>query len=324
MNKEVVKNNIKELTSSNFFYETYCKYAEDIENKEDVSAKVFNSILISCQLIENIEDAKSLGIDLIETENYENNGIFTFFGNPDRILPLLVSKYTKDTEEELLERLKHGFAVHFTTLNIIELIKEDGVFSSKNKMFSKEDEKLIYNAETIQLANKPDSYNTGKILHKGFGFGDGISMSSQTNAYWMNHTPESLSFLFGGCVYTRDKVKAFEHVKESIDTLNPDLQQQIIDRLNNIWDRLIGDNRSIGAILVDRDGLEYETATYWSYEPPKVEEIRPYNNGSFNDLISTENDRVRQDIGIEHLTFLEIPSISMLEEYRLNNKKNIV
>lgn len=318
MNKEIIKNNIKELASGNFFYETYCQFANENENNEVVSAHIFNAILISCQLVEDIEIAKKVIIDLLRTENYSTDGVFYFFNNPERILSIIISKYTKISDEEILERLKHGYAVHFTTPNIMNIIKEQGVFKCTNKMFSKSDEQLIELAQNIQLSNKPDSYSTGKILSKGFGFGEGISISSQTVAFWMNHTPESLSFLFGGNVYTRNKIKAFEFVREAIDTLDENLKQQILETLNTIWDRLIGDNLSLGAILVDRDGIEYEKVTYWSYNPPRVEEIRPYKD-DLNDLISTENDRIHQDIDVKYLDFIEVPSISMLEEYRLNN-----
>ena len=344
MNKQIIKNNIKELVSGNFFYDTYCKYSDNNENKEVVSALIFNAIMISCQLIENIDNAKALVLDLLENNIYSSDGVY--YCSEEWLLSL-VSKYTSETYEQLLDRLKHGYAVHFTTPNIMNIIKEEGVFSCTNKMFSKSDEELIQKAQNIQLSNKPNAYNTGEFLSKGFGFGQGISMSAQTVAYWMNHTRESLSFLFGGNVYTRDKIKAFEFVKNAIDTLDENLKQQVIITLNNIWDRLIGDTLSLGAILIDRDSInnkynwnmyrkikngesvstediiEYEKVTYWSYNPPKVEEIRPYNY-SFDDLMITENDRVKQDISIEYLEFIEVPSITMLEEYKQNNKNNTI
>ena len=142
-------------------------------------------------------------------------------------------------------------------------------------------------------------------------------MSSQTNGYWMNHTPESLSFLFGGHVYNRNKKDAFLFLLGATNTLDFEFQKKLLIELNKIWDSLIGGDKNLGAILIDRDGIEYKKVIHWNYNPPKTEEIRPYRY-DLSDIIFNENSRIYNDIGIEYLTFLKVPSVSMLEEYRMN------
>lgn len=313
-NKQNVVNNIQKMINENF-YELYAKYASDNLNKENLSALIFNSILLASQLLDDEDLIKNLVIDFIEENIYSSDGNISFFDNPDYELPKMLSKHSNITYSEILERLKHGFAVHFTTPNIMKIIKENKSLSSTNQLYSRETEELFRTAYEIQSKNTNNVYNG---LMTGFGTGKGISMSSQTNGYWMNHTPESLSFLFGGRVYTRDKEAAFDYISSVINTLDIELQNKLLKELNEIWDKFVGEDRYLGAILIDRDGIEYEKVTYWSENPPRVEEQRPYKH-NLMDITSNENSRVNTDINIEYLSFIKVPSIPMLEEYRINN-----
>ena len=319
VNKKHTIKNIEKIISEDFC-ELYTKYATEDLDKEKLSALIFNSVLIACQLLGDEESIKGLIEDFIEKNIRSYDGYLSFYNNPDLFLMEMLSKYSDISYNEVLERLRHGYAVHFTTPKIMEIIKEKEVLSSSNQMFTKEVEELIEEAKKNQYSNTGDVL---KCLSTGFGFGQGISMSSQTNGYWMNHTPESLSFLFGGHVYTRDKEAAILHVLEATSSLDFEFQKKILIELNKIWDRLIGEDKNLGAILIDRDGIEYEKVTHWNYDPPKIEEIRPYRY-DLNDIISNENSKVYNDINIEYLAFLKVPSIVMLEEYRMNkiNTKN--
>jgi len=319
INKKNVIKNIEKIICEDF-YELYTKYAVEDLDKEKLSALIFNSILISCQLLEDEESIKGLIEDFIEKNVGAYDEYLLFDNNPDLVLMEMISKYSNISYDEVLHRLRHGFAVHFTTPKIMKIIKENKLLSSNNQMFSKEVEELINEAKKIQYSKTGDVFN---CLSTGFGFGQGISMSSQTNGYWMNHTPESLSFLFGGHVYTRNKKAALLFILKATSSLDFSLQNKVLVELNKIWDRLIGEDRNLGAILIDRDGIEYEKVTHWNYDPPKIEEIRPYRYDLI-DIVSNENSRVYSDIGIEYLTFLDVPSISMLEEYRIDkiNTKN--
>lgn len=313
-NKPRTVENIQKMINENF-YELYTKYTTDDSDKEKVSALIFNSILLACQLLDEEETIKGLVIDFIEKNINSPDEYIVFNHAPDIVLPQMIAKYSNITYDEILNRLRHGFAVHFTTPNIMAIIKENKVLSCNNKLFSEETEELFRTAYKLQTANTNNIYNA---LTMGFGTGRGISMSSQTNGYWMYHTPESLSFLFGGRVYRRDKKDAFSHVLGAINTLDFDLQKKLVRELNEIWDKFIGEDKHVGAILIDRDGIEYEKVTYWNENPPRIEEVRPYRY-DLGDIISNENSKVYTDINGEYLTFIKIPSISMLEEYRINN-----
>ena len=301
INKKNVIKNIEKFIDDEFA-ELYAEYiTEEIDN-EKLSALIFNSILISCQILDDEESIKGLIVDFIEKNINSKKDYLLFNNNPDLFLMEMISRYSNISHDEVLERLRHGYAVHFTTPKIMEIIKEQKVLSSNNQMFSKEVEELIDKVKTTQYLNTGDAFN---CLSSGFGFGKGISMSSQTNGYWMNHTPESLSFLFGSHVYTRNKKEAFKYILGAINTLDFEYQKKILIKLNKIWDRLIGDDKNLGAILIDRDGIEYEKVTYWDYDPPKTEEIRPYRY-DLMDIISNENSRIYTDIDIEHLTFFNV------------------
>lgn len=307
VDKKNVVNNIKTLLGD-FFYEMYAQYKTDGVDGEKLSARIFNAILISCQILDDLDSARDFASELIE-KNREDT--ISFYNNPDFVLPRLVSKYSDISPEEIKERLKHGFAVHFTTPNIAKKIENSGVLSSNNRLFPREIEELIYKAGKIQSSlGNPQSG-----LSLGFGVGRGISVSSQTCGFWMYHTPESLAFLFGGFASKRDKEGAIEYVNKGMSTLDDDLRSRILIELSKIWDDLIGEDKNVAAVLVDRDGIEYEIVTHWNNVPPLVEELRPFRL-SLMDIISSEDSRITNDISTDHLAFLTVPSIEMLDEYK--------
>ena len=83
---------------------------------------------------------------------------------------------------------------------------------------------VVENVKDLFTIEKMNGYNgIYHVLNGSINFSKGISMASQTNSFWMNHTPESLTFLFGGKLYTRNKAGAMQHVMEATSSL-PDEQ----------------------------------------------------------------------------------------------------
>ena len=141
-------------------------------------------------------------------------------------------------------------------------------------------------------------------------------MGAQTVDFWMNHTPESLTFLFGGKVFTRNKDGAMEYVEECISTLPEEQKKEMMNIMEEIWENVVGSDKSLGCVLIDRDSMEYETVTYWGETPPRVEEIRPYRNGTLDSFSAMEESRYERDIPVSGLRFVKVPSIFELEKYR--------
>lgn len=126
MNKEKVYRNIFEMINNGLFFEKYVEltcdisldglsgeaYEQTIDRLEDISAKIFNAILIGCQLFDDRER-------IIKFVN-----MFSSYLNSDCLMIFLPNFGI--TEEEALERLKHGFGVHFTTVRICNEIKKKG------------------------------------------------------------------------------------------------------------------------------------------------------------------------------------------------------
>lgn len=321
IDKEKMFSNIKELVEGEFYFSLYQRLFDgnELKNSEKNSAELFNVIFLMVQLEEDVEVIKKLVVSCFENGITFSYGMITtyFF---EHIIPQLLREhddyYLEDTRQRIIERLYHGWAVHFTTVPIMEKIQKDGYFSSSNSMFSVEEEKKILEASRKQIAMASEEEKAKCLyLTSGFGFAKGISMGAQTVPYWMNHTPESLSFLFGGNVYTRNKNGAMSHVKLCITHLSLQEQEEIMNILSDIWDRLIGKEPRLGAVLIDRDGLEYQTVTYWNEEPPRVEEVSPYYQGSFYSLSSSEDNRYSKDISCSALRFVKVPSVFMLEDY---------
>ena len=328
LEKNNIVKNIKCLVESNYFYDLYNKVLINddsaYELKEAASASVFNAILLTCQLVEDIDCAKKIIEEMLKGRFFSEKGTIDhtyFFENIYlNILQKYDSYYLEDGYKKMIERLYHGYAIHFTTNKISQMIHKKGYLLANSSMFSTEIEKKLLEASKYQMLHaSKEELDRGYFLSQGFGFSKGISMGAQTPAYWMNHTPESLSFLFGGFVYKRDKDGAMEHIKKSISSLKESKKIEILKIANGIWDNLIGNDMQLGAILIDRDVLEYNSVTYWNEMPPRVEEIRPYYQGTFQSAIVLEESRYYKDIPSSGLSFISVPSIMLLESYRKKN-----
>ncbi len=309
MDKELVYNNIQKMINDGVFLKKYCKLTEgvpyeeeNIKFLEETSANVFNSILIGCQLFDDEERIKAF-VDM-----------FSIYLDPSSLeysLPEFdISK------EEALERLKHGFGVHFTTKNICDEIKKSGSLSGygKNAMFTEEENMIIDAAAKEQIEKDPSSKETLNYLFKGWGTGVS-SYSSMTNGFWMYHTPESLSFLYGD-ISKRDKNVSMEHINKCVSALSDENKTKAIDTMSNIYDRLIGDEQEVGCILIDRDSFEYEVDYYYNTNPPTKVERRPYSN-SFNDLMNNDS-KITNDITVDKLKFVSVPTVKKLEQMKID------
>ena len=317
MNKNSIYNNICDMLQNGFYFEKYCEltqhitldglegifYTKAYEELKNISANIFNAILIACQLFDDrerqekfIEDFDS-GIDSFKLEFY-------------------LSEYDI-TKEEAIDRLKHGFGIHFTTPKIIEEINKVGYLSSygNNQMFTKEEDEIISKATRLQQQlNPPNKY----VQYLNRGFGTGVSSyGTQTNGFWMYNTPESLTFLFGN-ISKRNKEEAMQHVKRCITNLSEEDKLKTFETMSNIWDRLVGDEQEIGCILIDRDGMEYPIDYYYSTGKPVGVERRPFskNFSSLND----NNVKIPNDIETKYLRFITLPTIYKLEEEKKSNK----
>jgi hypothetical protein len=219
------------------------------------------------------------------------------------------------SDSELSNRLCHGYSVHFTSLAASNNIINTGYLSSNNAMFTKEEERLLLEAGKKQqsLATKEEK-NKLHYLIPGFGFGKGISKGAITVGYWMYHTPESLSFLFGGTIYRRDRDKSFEHLENCITHLDEEEKNEVRSIATNIWNKMVGEEKDVCAVLIDRDKLEYETVTYYE-SPLRVEQQRPFKNNEFGGFGSIEEGRYNKDIKVDALNFIRVPSIEKLNEY---------
>lgn len=349
MNKELVYSNIFNLINNGFFLEKYIELTtkvydddilmndldldgifdeigeqvdevsklendgnamEDVKHLEDIAAGVFNAIIIGCQLFEDQERIKKFV------------NMFSSFLDPyylEQCLPEFgISK------EEAINRLNHGFVVHFTTPKIGEAIQKMGrlVGSGKNAMFSQEEDKIINYAAAEQKKNNPTAEETLTYLFKGWGTGVS-SYGSTTNGFWMYHTPESLTFLFGD-ISKRDKDRAMRFVLERISSLDENDKKIVFETMSNIYDRLIGDEQNTCCILIDRDAFKYEVDYYYETGKPVAVERRPFST-SF-DALNSNDSLINGDIDANYLKFLKIPTIKELErqknEQLMNNNSS--
>ena len=309
MDKGIIYNNIFEMINDGFFLNKYVEMTKDIvldnpndENNvkqlENISAGIFNSILIGCQLFDDRGQIEKF-VDMFSTSL-----------NTDSLNFFLESEFGID-KNTALERLKHGFGVHFTTVKICNEIKNSGKLAGfgTNAMFTKEEDEIINEAVLEQKSNNPHAEENLNYLFRGWGTGVS-SYSSMTNGFWMYHTPESLSFLFGN-ISTRNKDRAMKFVLENISALGDDTKRKTFEVMSNIYDRLIGEEQEVGCILIDRDSLTYEVDYY--YETIAVER-RPYSK-NFNDLMSNDN-KITNDIDVNQLHFLTIPTVVELERQK--------
>lgn len=179
-------------------------------------------------------------------------------------------------------------------------------------MFTENEDLIIENASKEQRANDPSAAEKMNYLFKGWGTGVS-SYGSMTNRFWMYHTPESLSFLFGN-ISRRNKAEAMMCVSEKISALSEENKKTVFNTMSNIYDRLVGEEQEVGCVLIDRDAFEYEVDYYYNTGKPVAVERRPYSNG-FNSLMSSD-DKISNDIDMQYLKFLSIPTVLRLEKLK--------
>jgi len=325
VDKELVYENIYDLINNGFFLDKYIeltpqKNADDIlmdeldlekqyeetKSLENTAANIFNAIIIGCQLFDDKERIERF----VDMFSYHIDPYFLELCLPDFDI----------TKEEAINRLNHGFVVHFTTPKISEKIQETGklIGSGKNAMFTKEEDKIIKDAEIEQKKNNPTAETTLNYLFRGWGTGVS-SYGSTTNGFWMYHTPESLTFLFGD-ISKRDKKAAMSFVMERISSIAEEDKNKVIDTMSNIYDRLIGDEQNTCCILIDRDAFKYEVDYYYGSGTPVGVERRPFSSG-FNSIYSN-NSLIDSDIDVNYLRFLNIPTVKELERQKSNKLMN--
>ena len=323
MNKEIVYNNIINLINNGFFLDKYIELTDEYTNTnsitsnnidttidskflEDKAADIFNAIIVGCQLFDDIEIIKEF-VDM-----------FSNYLDPYYLENCLSS--FNISKEDAISRLNHGFAVHFTTPKIGEIIQNTGMLFGygKNAMFSSEEDNIIKYAENEQKKNNPTAEETLNYLFRGWGTGVS-SYGSTTNGFWMYHTPESLTFLFGD-ISKRDKNTAMNYVNERISSLDDKDKKIVLDTMSNIYDRLIGDEQSTCCILIDRDAFKYEVDYYYNTGTPVAVERRPFST-NFNALFSNDS-LINEDIDVKYLKFLKIPTIKELEKQKKDQMIN--
>lgn len=320
MNKDLVYDNICDMVNNGYFLNKYIELTSDyayteltdevVKYLEDVSSRIFNAIVIGCQLFDDEELInRFVNFSVYSLDEYS---IETFL------------RVNNIDEEVALDRLKHGFGLHFTTPKICEEIIKNGSLSGfgKNSMFTKEEDEIIKNASLEQQSKNPDSSNTMRYLFRGWGTGVS-SYGSITNGFWMYHTPESLSFLFGD-ISKRDKDSSMRYVLECISSLDEENKKITYDTMSKLWDRLVGDEQSVCCVLIDRDSFEYEVDYYYFNSTPSPVERRPFTHG-FNDIFNNDM-KISNDIDIKNLRFVKVPTIRQLEilkKQELDNSKHI-
>ncbi len=336
MNKELVYSNMLNLINNGFFLDKYIELTtkntvsidedldvdfdlleifdeqdngevitdvnEDEHYKylEDMAARIFNAIIIGCQLFDDEERIKKF-VDMF------SSGLTTY-GLEKCLSEFGISK------QEALQRLNHGFVVHFTTSKISEEIQKTGklVGAGKNAMFSETENKIIDYAASEQKKNNPTAEKELNFLFRGWGTGVS-SYGSITNGFWMYHTPESLTFLFGD-ISKRNKLDSMKFVSERISSLKDEDKKIVFETMSRIYDRLIGDEQNTCCILIDRDAFEYEMDYYYDTGKPVGIERRPFNV-NFDALMSSDST-IKTDIDVNNLEFLKVPTISELERIK--------
>ena len=278
-----------------------------IKHLEDVAAKLFNAILIGCQLFDDEERIKKF-VDLFSRhlDAYSLEKFLADFGI---------------NSQEALDRLKHGFGVHFTTPNICSEIQKSGKLHcyGTNTLFTKEEAMILKEAVIEQKEQNPNAEQKLNYLFTGWGVGVS-SYSSLTNGFWMFHTPESLSFLYGD-ISNRNKEEAMGFVLKNISDLSEENRHKVFITLSDIYDRLIGEEQAVGCILIDRDAFEYEVDYYYDTGAPVGVERRPYSQ-NFSSIMSNDC-KINQDIDVGNLKMLKIPTITELERQKRERLQTI-
>lgn len=177
---------------------------------------------------------------------------------------------------------------------------------------------IIEQASKEQRENNPKAEETLNYLFKGWGTGVS-SYGSLTNGFWMYHTPESLSFLFGN-ISNRNKEEAMKHIYDNISALSEDNKKKTFNIMSNIYDRLIGDEQEVGCILIDRDAFKYEVDYYYDTGYPIAVERRPYSE-NLDDLMSNDC-KISNNIDVSNLKFLRITTVIELERQKYEILQN--
>lgn len=310
MYKSIIGLKISRLMNSDFILNQYAKIAEGKTevDKEKYFAKLFNLCLIFFQICPDEEKCKKF----INTYMYADSSNSEY---PDiEIMGLLLEADTELTEKEMSVALKHGVAVHFTTPKIAEKIKSDGKMST---LFSDEDRELLYNG--MRQADTNSEY----VFTTGFGIKKGICAGSITTGFYMFHTPETLSFIYGGNFLTGDKEKAMEHVYKSTENMEPEIRDALRAKLDRLWDVTASKSKRT-AILIDRDSLEYKKNNFYGFngEILRVEEVRPYAHGDLYDLHNVEMNLIEEEVPTSSLFFVDVPTIAELDRRIEENNKN--
>lgn len=286
---------------------------ELLENREGTSAAIFNTIMLTAQLVDDEKDVINIAKIFLDKYKGINNTmpeiIFT-----DLVCTIEKHFHKKISKEEVIQALYHGCAVHFTTASLAKKIKKEGMKAYGNAI-TKEEIEILKDAQRKQIEKCSEKEKILlKYLFFGWEHGKGISMSSQTDGFWMNRTPESLGFLLGVVDFSNDNYEIMkEHIQSVTSHLTEEEREKVIEICNTIWERVVGDDERRSAILINRDDLQYELDL--SYTPPQ-EKNRLYTNNSLVAIQSMENPRYCKDIPNEALDVVFVPSIKILEKKR--------
>ena len=319
VNYKIRNKNIKDLVESDFYKDMYTKMEDyhETEFMENKSAFIFNTILLTAQLIENPEQIKRVVENFLK-ENYRAKKYLIDIFFAKLVLEIEKECDIKLDKKSISESLCHGCAVHFTTLNLAKEIEKEKILRCSNSFLKKEEENQIIKIIELQRS-KLSKDDVSKYFSLGCQYARGISMGSQTEGFWMNNTPESMCFLFGTDLQSSGYDEFKEHVKKCTDQLEEEDRKNATNLLESLWNRVVGKVDGRGCILINRDDLEYEVDTDWSEDPPRKVEKRPYSNNRLDELFSLENSRYSQDIIVREDAVINVPTIQELEKYKNEN-----
>ncbi|MGN1029695.1 MAG: hypothetical protein ACI4P7_06340 [Bacilli bacterium] len=309
MNKSRIGLMLSNVINSEFVLKRYAEFADEkpVEDKEKYYAKLFNVALIFLQICPDEEKCKQFMDEYldIDSSNSEYPDIF--------MMTIFLERYTNLTESEMAEALKHGVAVHFTTPMIAEQIKSAGKMST---LFSDEDRKLLYRG--MSQADTSSEY----VFTTGFGLKKGICAGSITTGFYMFHTPETLSFLYGGYFFDGNKEAAMNFLEKSTENMDSETREELRTRLRKVWDMTASKEKRT-AILIDRDELQYKKNNYYgpNGQITRVEEVRPYMHGNLYDMHNIEMNLIEEELSSDKLFFVNVPTIRELDS-RVSNMQN--
>lgn len=309
MDKSVLGLRLANVINSDFILKKYAELTEGklIGDKEAYFAKLFNISLIFLQICPEEETCKQFIDTYLDADASSSE-------YPDlSVMSLFLEMFTDLTVAEVSEALKHGVAVHFTTPKIAEQIKSSGKMST---LFSDEDRKLLYKGMAQADVNSKYIFTTG------FGMKKGICAGSITTGFYMFHTPETLSFLYGGNFFNGDKEAAMEFLEKTTEKMDPEIRDALRAKLKRVWDMTASKGKRT-AVLIDLDKLRYKTNNYYGSNGQivRVEEIRPYMHGNLYDMHNIEMNLIEEEIPTSSLFFVDVPTIPELDK-RVEEMKN--